>query len=376
MNINIIDIYYNKKTEDILEYAIEILNDTKLKQKSTLSDLKNIIHSYIIDDMKDRIKISYISEKFMNSYNIFHYKLKNITNYIINYSKKINKEELEKKSEYILMLSSVMLFATELDIKSNIFLNDKIKYQEVVNKTLKENRKILKKEVVNIIKEKSSILTSKIKKNVSRQRIFFKKLEDNNFLVICRHINKDKNTDIYDMELTIKNKRLSKYNQKIVQEQLNICKNHLNILYTKIFNIHKLVIKMQYMKSKDVRFILDIPNECIPNVTTFSKVLKLLNDEKIYSHVIIKVPYENYEKNFETYKLNKLIPVAVYNIKKIKKSILKTVDYMILDKFDEKREDEILFAKENKIKIIDDKFLIQSNEELNESDLLKYISNK
>ena len=175
MNINIIDIYYNKKTEDILEYAIEILNDTKLKQKSTLSDLKNIIHSYIIDDMKDRIKISYISEKFMNSYNIFHYKLKNITNYIINYSKKINKEELEKKSEYILMLSSVMLFATELDIKSNIFLNDKIKYQEVVNKTLKENRKILKKEVVNIIKEKSSILTSKIKQNVSRQRIFFKK---------------------------------------------------------------------------------------------------------------------------------------------------------------------------------------------------------
>lgn len=373
MEYSIVDIYYQRNKNNVLEYTKVLIKYALDKKNLSVKSYKNIIEEYMNDSLNVFIKSAYKVNKFLNENVVKDIKLKRIINYTINFidDDKL-KNDLDTNAYYIILLSKIILFSVEINQMSNIILHTSVKYNNVINNVLKSNLKIYDDEFKLIVKKAENEINQKLEKDLSDYRKFFNMIKDDKFYL---NISKT-NTSLYNIEINNNIKSLKKYLINDIDEQIKTKKDlnyNLTIITAELLSM--LILKLLLAGKKDISFLITLPYEFIENVDYLDQFLEKTNLHIVENVVCLNIDYKSIIKNKEIVEAlrNLGFKISIYDMNKLNHNsyIYKdTIDYITLnDELKTNSKDIEDFCKNNNLTLLD---LTTNKEYIKENYLLKH----
>ncbi|MDD2376718.1 MAG: hypothetical protein PHD15_04890 [Clostridia bacterium] len=373
MDDNIIDIYYQRKKDNVTEYAQILMKNALDKKYMNIKIFQEIVEKYMDDDVGNNIKTTYKVSKFLHDNEITYLKLRKIINYTINFidNDKVVSDIYENK-DYIILISKIILFSLDINTKTNILENPKIRYTTIVDEILENNTKIYDDEFKNQIKNVQLELEEKIKENISDDKKFFNRIRDDKFNLSFSEIQ----PNFYNVRLNYKMKSLEKYLPSEVKEQIIAKKVDFDftIIIAEMLTIF--IIKLLLIEKKLPIFFIKLPEDFIENEELLEELIKKLNNPEAKIKICLNIDYKSSLKNKEVIEnLKKLgFKIAIYDMNKINHNTYlfkNTVDYLFLnEQLKNNSNDTIDFCNNNNLTFFEDS--LESSEYVSENYLLKH----
>lgn len=316
MASNIVDAYYDRMKNNIIEYAMILINRAFRSSKLSKKIYSNIINHYVNYFNCNVFKISDEVNDFINYHNIRHFRLNNIINYTILFIDKPNvRYNIEENAELIIKLAKILLVAIEIQIKTDVLINPSIKYANVLDDIFHENSTIFDDEFKHRIKDVEKEIKEKIKKNISDSKKFLATFKSNNFYLTYFNINEEYTLTNFMYDI----KPLNKYLKTDVEDQ--IVKRELNkkfaIIQAELLSIF--IMKWFFAKKEKRIFFIELPPGLIQEQELLTKLTDKLSNRHILPYVCLQINYNDIINNKEIVQdlKNRHFAIAVINAEKI-----------------------------------------------------------
>lgn len=318
MEINIADAYFNRIKQNISGYT-ELLLASTSEKKIPKKAYESVISKYIEDVNFKTIKLTEDTEKFLGENCLNHYKLNNIVNYFLTYTEESKyKINTYKYANAIILTSKMLLIAIEVHTKTNIFINEKITYANLLNEIMDSNAKLYDKTLRRLVKKAEPKLKSMIKKNISDEKKFVSIFRNENFYLTYRIIDDNK----VEVSTKYEIKALNKYMKSDIEKQ--IIKDNLDIkfFFVGLDLLQLTAIKALFSKRGFEYFFVELPIECLTDEKLIKKIDQMMKNEKVRNRIIFKVKYKDAMKNKSKLAIfkEKNINIAVYGFETLDES--------------------------------------------------------
>lgn len=379
MKNNIIDVYYERRENNIAGYMKTIMKSVFDKSRIRSELYLNVVEKYVTDNNWRFIKLTPKTSEFMNKNNITHYKIKTILNYVITYMKdqKI-RDNLDENKDELLAIANSLFVAVEMDNRTNVLLHESVTYAKVIKNVITEYDKIFEKDFIDKLKAIEKELKDQMKTNILADKAFFRTLKNKNFNLSFLEIASLDECDYYDVKFNYQINALNKFmardiNDQIVTKGLD---NKFTIITAEMLSIT--ILKMLYKRKKARIFFIDITESFLEDMDNINDLVTKLSNPKVKERVCLKIKYPLLQKNKE--KIIKLVnagfQIATYGMKNISEKRDGTYFRSIVDILieDEKFINENIllisdFVKKNDTKLIKDSSM--QNKSINEEELLE-----
>ncbi len=373
MDANIVDIYYQRKKDNVTEYTKILMKNALDKKYMNVKLFQDIIEEFMDDDLKNKIQVTYKVNKFIHENNIIDLKLRRIINYTINFidnDKVVS--DIYDNNEYIILISKIILLSLEINKKVNVLANSKIRYSNILTNVLEENVDVFEKEFLDKVKYVEDELNEKIKENVLDDKNFFKIIDGDKFHLNFIQIK----PDFYDAILVYDIKALKKYLISDIEEQIKVKKLNFDftIITAELLSVY--ILKLLLIEKKKSNFIIKLPENFITNSEFLEELVEKFNNPKIKMRVCLNIDYRSFIKNNDIVENLKKsgFRIAIYDMNKLNHNTYlfkDTVDYIFLNNnLKENSSDLMDFCKNNDLIVIDD--TVDIKEHIKESYLLKH----
>jgi|GEM_PF-2130118 len=373
MEDNIIDIYYQRKKDNVTEYAKILIKNALDKKYMNVKLFQEIVEKYMDDDVGNNIKTTYKVNKFLHDNNIIYLKLRKIINYTINFidnDKVVS--DINENNDYIILISKIILFSLDINTKTNILENPKVRHSTVVDKILESNTKIYDNEFKDQIKKVQLELDEKIKENISDDKKFFKRVNNDKFNLSFGEIQ----PDFYNVKLNYEIKFLKKYlpndiNEQVINRKLNF---DFTVIIAELLTIF--ILKLLLTEKKKLLFFIQLPEDFVENIDYLDELKQKLANPKVKERICLNIDYKSSLKNKEVIENLKILgfKIAIYDMNKINHNTYlfkNTVDYLFLNsKLKNNSDDTIDFCNNNNLTFFDN--ILESKENVSENYLLKH----
>ena len=312
MENNIANAYYNRIKDNIIGYT-ETLVSATFEKKVAKKVYAPVIENYIDDVNRKTIKLTEETEKFLSENNINHFKLNNIINYILTFTGDTRlKLNTYKYADTIFLLSKLILISIDIHTKTNIFINSKISYSNILNEIMNKNLKLFDKDLRKKIKSCEVEIKSKIKKNISDEKKFVATFKNENFYLTYSIIDDTK----VEAKINYEIKALNKYLKTDIENQILKKRLDIKFFFVALDLLSLIVIKSIFSKRGFEYFFIELPSDVLNQDLLIEEIESILNNERIKERIIFKIPYKEAMKNksklvsFNARKLN----IAIYDI--------------------------------------------------------------
>lgn len=373
MSTNIIDIYYERKENNVIEYAKILIRNALDKKYMNVKIFQQIIKNYMNENLLDHIKTSYKVSKFLHENNVVNLKLRKVINYTINFlddDKVI--DDIYDNSEYIILIAKMILFSLQINEESNIILNPKVRYTNIIDNILEEHFKIYD----DVFKEKILIsqteLIDKIKENITDDRNFFKTICSSKFYIEFVKLKQE----VYDVKFNYEIKALKKYMVNEINEQIVVKKLDYEFTIITADILAMFMLKLLLIENEKNTFVIKLPEDFIENIDLFNELIEKLNSYRIKDKICFNIDYKSAFKNKEIVENLKELgfKIGIYNMNKLNHTTYMfkdTVDYLFLnEELKNNSIDVIDFCNNNSLIYFDE--ALESKEHIDEDYLLKH----
>jgi len=372
MEDNIIDIYYQRKKDNVTEYAQVLMKNALDKKYMNIKIFQEIVEKYMDDDVGNNVKITYKVNKFLHDNEITYLKLRKIINYTINFidNDKVVSDINENK-DYIILISKIILFSLDINTMTNILENPKVRHKIIVDKILEGNIKVYDNEFKDQIKKVQLELEEKMKENITDDKKFFNRISNDKFNLSFSEIQ----PGYYNIRLNYEMKALKKYLPSEIKEQIITKKLNFDftIIIAELLTI--LILKLLLIEKKNPIFFVKLPEDFIENIDFLDEFIEKLNNPKIKTKICLNIDYKSSLKNREVIERLKRVgfKLAIYDMNKINHNTYlfkNTVDYLFLnEQLKNNSVDTIDFCNNNNLTFFEDS--LESKEYVSENYLLK-----
>ncbi len=356
MENNIANAYYSRIKSNIIAYA-EVLVSSTFEKKVAKKVYASVIEKYIDDVNRKTIKLTPEAELFLNENNINHFKLNNIVNYVLTYTSDTKlKLNTYKYADTIILLSKLILISIDIHTRTNIFINNKISYANILNEIMDKNLKLFDKDLRKKIKKCEPEIKLKIKKNISDEKKFLSTFKGENFYLTYKIIDDTK----VEAKINYEIKALNKYLKTDIESQILKKRLDIRFFYVALDLLSLIVIKSIFSKRGFEYFFIELPTDVLNQNILVEEIENLLSNERIKERIVFKIPYKEAMKNksslisFSARKLN----IAIYGIETL----------------DEKKDDILLNGLVTFI--LASKKFIDSNERLYVNNIKLFVEEK
>lgn len=298
MKNNIIDVYYERRKNNIAGYTKTIMKSVFEKSRIRSELYLNIVEKYVDDNNWRFIKLTPKTSDFMNRNNITHYKIKTILNYVITYMEDLKiKNNLDENKDELLAIANSLFVAVEMDNRTNVLLHEQVTYAKVIKNVIIEYEKIFNEEFVEKLKLIEKELKEQMKNNIQTDKAFFRTLKNNNFNLTYLEIASLDECDYYDVKFNYQINALNKFmardiNDQIITKGLN---NKFTIITAEMLSIT--ILKLLYKRKKAKIFLIEIPENFFESMDNINDIVAKLSNPKIKERVCFKIKYSLLVKN-------------------------------------------------------------------------------
>lgn len=370
MELNIIDIYYIRRENSVIEYAKILIKNALDKKYMNVKVFDQIIKNYINES---QIKTSYKVSKFLHDNNIVNLKLRKIINYTINYLDDDDViSDIYKNKDYIILISKMILFSLQINDETNIILNPKVRYTNVINNILEKSLKIYEEDFKEKILISQTELNEKIKENITDDRKLFKILSNNKLYIDFIKLT----SDIYKVRFNYDIKALKKYMLNEINEQIKVEKLDYDFTIIASDMIAVLMLKLLLIENNKIIVILKLPEDFIDNIDLLNILIENLHSTRIKDRICLNIDYKSAFRNRPIVENLKTLgfKIGIYDMKKLNHTTYlfkDTTDYLFIDdELKNNSADIIEFCNNNNLTVFEEK--LDSKDSIKEDYLLKH----